>query len=494
MNNINFYTYILFNLKLKRYYNLIMDNYKKILDKYSKYIIDNNINNYEKIEKIIKTDEDYGSLDIMEEDALVDELTKKIKLKKTKKNITIKNTSALSTSTNITSQTINKPITDAEYETRVNIFNKLRQIVLPEQRSKEWFEMRNNKITASDSGAVLGENKYEPQFNFILKKVFGSTFETNDSCYHGKKFENVVTLMYEYNYDTIVDEFGLLGHPEYLFLGASPDGICGPYKRDGKTKSPLVGRMLEIKCPLFRKIKYEGEVKGEICPIYYWCQVQQQLECCNLDECDFVQCSIEEYKTREDFLNDSSHNQEYLSLKSGLEKGALIELLPLKICDEDIKDGKIADKIIYDKTSFIYQPKIDMSNKELDEWLLNEVDKISRRKDVKLNRIIYWRILEKNCTLIMRDKEWFSQVLPTLKKIWNYVELLREDNDMSQKWKEYIDSLPKKMNDKIINYLDSLINSKVEGNKKEEESKKEESKKEESKKEESKIKPNKTKK
>ena len=30
-----------------------MDNYKKILDKYSKYIIDNNVNNYEKIEKII---------------------------------------------------------------------------------------------------------------------------------------------------------------------------------------------------------------------------------------------------------------------------------------------------------------------------------------------------------------------------------------------------------------------------------------------------------
>lgn len=444
-----------------------MDNYKKILDKYSKYIIDNNINNYEKIEKIIKTDEDYSSLDIMEEDALVDELTKKIKLKKTKKNITIKNTSIASTvPTSLqTTNTINQSITDAEYETRVNIFNKLRQIVLPEQRSKEWFEMRNNKITASDSGAVLGENKYEPQFNFILKKVFGSTFETNDSCYHGKKFENVVTLMYEYNYDTIVDEFGLLGHPEYLFLGASPDGICGPYKRDGKTKSPLVGRMLEIKCPLFRKIKYEGEVKGEICPIYYWCQVQQQLECCNLDECDFVQCSIEEYKTREDFLNDSSYNQEYLSLKSGLEKGALIELVPLKIGEEDIKDGKIADKIIYDKTSFIYQPKIDMSNKELDEWLLNEVDKISRRKDVKLNRIIYWRILEKNCTLIMRDKEWFSQVLPTLKKIWNYVELLREDNDMSQKWKDYIDNLPKKMNDKIINYLDSLINSKIEENK-----------------------------
>ena len=473
-----------------------MDNYKKILDKYSKYIIDNNVNNYEKIEKIIKTDEDYSLLDIMEEDALVDELTKKIKFKKTKTktNTSTTSTTLTTSSTSIVSNTINQPITDAEYKTRVDIFNKLRQIVLPEQRSKEWFEMRNNKITASDCGAVLGENKYEPQFNFILKKVFGSTFETNNSCYHGKKFENVVTLMYEYNYDTVVDEFGLLGHPEHLFLGASPDGICGPFKRDGKTKSPLVGRMLEIKCPLFRKIKYEGEVKGEICPIYYWCQVQQQLECCNLDECDFVQCSIEEYRSREDFLNDSvdsSDNNEFLSLKSGFEKGALIELVPLKICDEDIKDGRITDKIIFDNTSFIYQPKIDMTNKELDEWLLNEVDKISRRKDVKLNRIIYWRILEKNCTLIMRDKEWFNQVLPILKKIWNYVELLREDNDMSQKWKEYIDSLPKKMNEKIITYLDNLINSKTITENKIEENKIEENKIEENKIEENKIEENK---
>ena len=438
-----------------------MDNYNNILAKYSKYIIDNNINKYEKIEKIIKSDVDYGSLDIMEEDALKDELIKKIKLKKTKTSITIKTNTTTTSSTSVVSNTINQPITDAEYKTRVDIFNKLRQIVLPEQRSKEWFEMRNNKITASDCGAVLGENKYEPTFNFILKKVFGSTFETNNSCYHGKKFENVVTLMYEYNYDTVVDEFGLLGHPEHLFLGASPDGICGPYKRDGKTKSLLVGRMLEIKCPLFRKIKYEGEVKGEICPIYYWCQVQQQLECCNLDECDFVQCSIEEYKSREEFLNDSSSDtNEYLSLKSGFEKGALIELVPLKLGEDDIKDGRIVDKIIFDNTSFIYQPKIDMTAKELDEWLLNEIDKISRRKDVKLNRIIYWRILEKNCTLIMRDKEWFNQVLPKLKKIWNYVELLRKDNDMSEKWKEYIDKLPKKMNDKIITYLDNLINDK----------------------------------
>jgi putative phage-type endonuclease len=410
----------------------------------------------------------------MEQDTLVNDLSSKLIVKKNKfgasnynlnynneknKNFTNKNNYKTISGQN-TYEIVISDITDEEYKRRTKIFEKLRDIVLPEQRSKEWFDMRNNKITASDCGAVLGENKYEPTYNFIHKKVFGSTFETNNSCYHGKKFENVVTLMYEYNYDTVVDEFGLLGHPEHLFLGASPDGICGPYKRDGKTKSSLVGRMLEIKCPLFRKIKYEGEVKGEICPIYYWCQVQQQLECCDLDECDFVQCSIEEYNSRDEFIKDSNITKNFISKKSGFEKGALIELIPLKISEEDIKDNKIADNIIFDKTTFIYQPKIDMTTIELDNWLLNELDKVSIRTDVKLNRIIYWRILEKDCTLILRDKDWFNEVLPKLQKIWNYVEILRKDNELAQKWKDYINSLAKKMNDKIIMYLDKLINNK----------------------------------
>jgi len=357
--------------------------------------------------------------------------------------------------TNITS--IIEPITDYNYEYRKNIFTALSEIVLPAQRSEAWFKMRNEKITASDSGTVLGQNKYEPIYSFIIKKVFGSTFETNEACYHGKKFENIVTLMYEYKYDTIVHEFGLLGHPVHTILGASPDGICGPYKRNGKIRSELVGRMLEIKCPIFRKIKYTGDVKGEICPIYYWCQVQQQLECCNLDECDFVQVNIEEID-REEYLKDSKSNiEEYISKKTGLEKGALLEFVPTKIGDDDIENGSIKMSLIYDKASFIYPPKIDMSNNEIDNWILSELEK--KRDGVKLNRVIYWRILESSNTLILRDKVWFDESLPKLKEIWSYVEFLRSNMSIANEWKSYIDSMPKKYNDKIMDKLYSLIKS-----------------------------------
>jgi putative phage-type endonuclease len=349
-------------------------------------------------------------------------------------------------------------ITELTYITRSTQFDFLRNIVLPEQRSKEWFDMRNNKITASDCGAVLGENKHEPQFNFVMKKVFGSTFETNLACYHGKKFENIVTLMYEYVNDVIVDEFGLLGHPEHKFLGASPDGICGPFRRDKVTPSPLVGRMLEIKCPLMRKIKYSGDIKGEICPDYYWCQVQLQLECCDLEECDFVQCNIEEYGSRQDFLLDTNDTCEFKTKKYGLERGVVIELVPNKLTDTDYDlNGKVSNETIYDKTSFLYQPKLDMSLKELDNWILTEINKLES-KNVRLHRVIYWRFIERNCTLIKRDKPWFAKHLEKMRTIWSYVEFLRTHSTVASEWKLWLDEQPRKMNDKVLNKLVELIN------------------------------------
>ena len=491
-----------------------MDVFDILLDKYTKIMIDyhkkGEVDIYNKIELLIQNDTDYNSLDNLEKSILHNILkdTPELKMdiipepivnsKKEDKVISKKiwsiNTnkkeeerggnsdgkkevkkSAFDLSkllskkryepnecynhnkinTNITG--IIEPITDNDYENRKNIFTALSEIELPAQRSDAWFKMRSEKITASDCGTVLGQNKHEPVYSFLIKKVFGSTFETNNACYHGKKFENIVTLMYEYKYDTCIHEFGLLGHPEHTILGASPDGICWPYKRDGKTRSELVGRMLEIKCPLLRKIKYSGEVKGEICPIYYWCQVQQQLECCNLDECDFVQVNIEEID-REEYLKDcKSDTEEYISKKTGLEKGVLLEFIPAKISDDDIdiNTGSVKMSLVYDKASFIYPPKIDMSNNEIDKWILSELDK--KRDGVKLNRVMYWRILESSNTLILRDKVWFNESLPRLKEMWSYVEFLRNNMSIANEWKSYIDSLPKKYSEKIMDKLHTLM-------------------------------------
>ena len=90
----------------------------------------------------------------------------------------------------------------------------------------------------------------------------------------GVKYEEVAVMIYEQRNSMKVFEYGCIPHPVYDFIGASPDGITDS------------GIMLEIKCPSSRKIT-------GVIPSYYWCQVQTQLEVCELDRCDFLECKLE---------------------------------------------------------------------------------------------------------------------------------------------------------------------------------------------------------
>ena len=76
-------------------------------------------------------------------------------------------------------------------------FEKLASIKYPAQRSPEWFAQRDGKITASDAGVVIGDNKYEYPYKMIVKKI-RETFQNNEATYHGKKYEDIAKLIYEY--------------------------------------------------------------------------------------------------------------------------------------------------------------------------------------------------------------------------------------------------------------------------------------------------------
>lgn len=336
-------------------------------------------------------------------------------------------------------------------------FEILRAIKLPEQRSQEWYDMRDGKITASDGGTVTDDNSHEPQYSFILKKTGNMPFKSNMYCYHGKKYEEIATLIYEYRMNVSSDEFGLIGHPIYKFLGASPDRICNKYKNDGIHLSKYVGRMLEIKCPLSRKIQTDGEIKDGICPIYYWVQVQLQLECCNLEECDFWQCDIKEYTNRDDFIADTDLKEPFRALSTGFEKGCLIQLIPRsKAADHDNYL-----KTVYDDAIFLYPPKIEMTPQDCDIWIAEQMSKYHNNPkylDFCFDKVIYWKLNMSHCVTIPRDREWFVEKLPIFEKMWNYVKFFRSNKKALSTLLEYIDSLPRKINKTIMETIDKLYN------------------------------------
>ena len=145
------------------------------------------------------------------------------------------------------------------------------------QRSPEWFAQRERFITASEAGTALGINKYESKRNYILVKSGQKPARQFDPkyCQHGIDCEDMVREWYEKEHDQVVHETGVVEHPEHDFLGASPDGVCES------------GRLLEIKCPSsIKRIKTEV---GKIIPPTYFAQMQLQLECCDMEECDFLE-------------------------------------------------------------------------------------------------------------------------------------------------------------------------------------------------------------
>ena len=264
---------------------------------------------------------------------------------------------------------------------------RLKNIFQPEQKTKEWYEMRETLLTASDWGTVLGENHYSNSNSVLLKKCGEDNFVTNEAMKWGNKYEDVAILIYEHRNGKKVIDFGCLKHPFISFLGASPDGITTD------------GVMVEIKCPTSRKIT-------GIPPPYYWCQVQGQLEVCELDRCDFLECFLKEYTTETEYINDN-YNDDFTLNKFGNEKGIVVEFYKRS-----------------SKTFFYKYSKVALLGNEMEQWkidIVNEVCDNDSNNDIMHSCFSYWYLQEVSCIPIYRNQEWFHKAKIELEKFWNNV-------------------------------------------------------------------------
>ena len=305
----------------------------------------------------------------------------------------------------------------------------LKKIPQPEQRTPEWYKFRENRLTASDLGTVIGVNPYQNLKSVLSKKVGIETpFYTNQAMLHGIKFEDVAIKIYEYRNKVNVYEYGCIPHPEIECFGASPDGICD-YNSENQN---FVGRMLEIKCPSKRPIT------GFI-PEYYLAQVQGQLEVCDLEYCDFLECRLTEYMSKEDYYSDLCDYKDINTYrKNGLEKGVLIEAY-------DIKKSK---------ATFFYCP-LGYCKEQIDKWESDIIDKILEDNNMEYQKTTYWKLDFYNELLIKRDIDWWNNIASP--QIYNFWELVKEHR---KKPIEELDNLFRKSKKKktIINEKDKIEN------------------------------------
>lgn len=148
-----------------------------------------------------------------------------------------------------------------------------------EQRSREWFEIRKLKFTASNATAIRANGKgLETLVRELVRDYYSSrTYEeyttdvTNKHLTRGCKFEDKARCIYEIETGNKVEQVAFVEKSKYI--GCSPDGLVG---LDG---------LLEIKNP-DDKVFFEYVLTGKIDSSHYN-QIQMQLYVTERQWCDY---------------------------------------------------------------------------------------------------------------------------------------------------------------------------------------------------------------
>ena len=183
-------------------------------------------------------------------------------------------------------------------------------------------------------------------------------------------------------YNTKIGEFGCIKHKTIEHLAASPDGI------NIKKNNSRYGRLLEIKNIVNREIN--GRPKKE-----YWIQMQMQMECCDLDECDFLETRFKEYPTEKDFDDDGS----FTFTKEGKTKGIIV--------------------CFYTQNGPLYKyAPFQCSKEQYEKWYDNCLEENNKLTWV---RNIFWWLDEHSCVFVPRNKIWFNFVKEKFKTFWEII-------------------------------------------------------------------------
>jgi putative phage-type endonuclease len=288
---------------------------------------------------------------------------------------------------------------------------KINNIEQPVQKTPEWYDFRNNLLTASNAYKIF--ESQAQQNSLIYEKCNIKIHDeknyvnTESSLHWGQKYEPLSILIYETIYKTTIKEYGCLRHDKYSFLGASPDGI------NIDLSSNRFGRLLEVKNIVNREIT--GIPKKE-----YWIQMQLQMETFNIDECDFLETKFIEYTDEIEFLRDTDDNI-FIS-KDGEHKGIILFFL-------DTSSGK---------PIYLYSD-INMSYKEFELWSNNKIENFLKENENYIwVKQIYWKLNEISCVLVKRNKKWFEDMVPLIKNFWDIIKKERVDGFEHRKPKSRI--------------------------------------------------------
>ncbi len=225
-----------------------------------------------------------------------------------------------------------------------------------DQRTDAWHAKRSEMITASEVYQVFGSEsaRREVMMRKLEPRPQGDGPPIAPLLW-GTRFEPVAKKIYEEQTKCKIYDVSCVQHPVHLFLGASPDGLIIPHDENDVRR---YGRLVEFKCPMSRAMK------DEIPPGYVH-QMQMQMECTGIDECEYVEFRFKQ-------VNFSEWT------KSTDTKGHFT---------------------VYDSGKVVYDIADHADDAQVIYWLLTSI-----KKD-----------------FVRRDSKWLSSHIDGLKAFWNDV-------------------------------------------------------------------------
>ena len=240
-----------------------------------------------------------------------------------------------------------------------------------DQRTDAWHNKRGTMITASEVTKVWLSDA--SRLELLLKKLEPPASSSGSNSIApliwGTRFEPVAKRIFEQTTDCKVIDVGCCTHPIHSFLGASPDGLIVP----NDTSDPLrYGRLVEFKCPMSRAEK-------PAIPDAYIHQMQMQMECTGIDECEYA-----EFRFKQVFFGEWDSSTQ--------TKGAFA---------------------VDEKEKVNYKP----DEMDIHEW---------QAPLMETHQFVYWILTGIKKDFVPKDPEWLPTRLPALKAFWDDVVRHRE--------------------------------------------------------------------
>ena len=321
-----------------------------------------------------------------------------------------------------------------EYHPSINAqIARIVAIPLVEQKSPEWFRLREGMISASDAGYFLKKCGAARAVDTLRLKLGLKTYPNSAaaSLMHGNTYEDVTRAIYESRNQVEVAEYGILTSPTAC-IGASPDGIVVKCLDSTFACQSRFGRLLEIKNPYSREI--DETIKPE-----YMVQIIQQQYTTQLPVCDFVETTIVDkysttsagnykaYLTLEEMLADTldtsqssyasrikNHNIPVENLnKFGNEKGLLVWY------QKAITPSDIRNKYV------MYPLSVAYKQLEIEKWIV-DTNSIQFADGFLFKEVKFWRLDVYAEKTVVYDQILFEgDYVPKLCEIWGIICKLR---------------------------------------------------------------------